>query len=148
MIAVMLTKTGPMLAWAPYPRSGPMVARAPYPRSALRVLEPRAGAALTVLLALLLACVAGEEAGALQGRAQGRVVLLERARESVADRARLAGVAAAGHGHVEVEVPEAVDGLQRVEHVQAQDLAREVVLDRAAADLDGPGCQAPADSSR
>src|SRR5512141_2254828 len=63
----------------------------------LRELEPGAGAALSVLLALLHARVAREEAGLLQGLAQLEVEQAERAGDAVADRARLPGAAAAVH---------------------------------------------------
>src|SRR5262245_23580514 len=103
---------------------------------ALRVLEPRASAALTVLLALLLARVAREEAGLLQRGPQGGIVLLQRARDAEADRTGLAGVATALDRDVQIEVAHVIDRAERVEHVHAQDLAREVLLGGAPVDRD------------
>src|SRR5262245_65414457 len=91
---------------------------------ALRVLEPRPCPALAVLLALLLARVAREEAGLLQSGAQRGVVLLQRAGEAEADRAGLAGVAAPRDGDEQVEVAHVIHRAQRIEHVHAQEIGR------------------------
>src|SRR4029079_4894370 len=65
-------------------------------RLALRELEGTAGLGAAVLLALDHARIAGEEALALDRGAQARLVAGERGRDAVADRAGLAGKAAAG----------------------------------------------------
>src|SRR5579859_2856411 len=62
---------------------------------ALRVLRSLAGPLQAGLLALLLARVAGEEAGLLEDRAELRVALQQRPGQAVGDRAGLAGLAAA-----------------------------------------------------
>src|SRR5262249_13857785 len=80
-------------------RSGPQARRG---RSALRELISRASAALAVLLALLLARVAREEAAALERRAQLLVELLEGARDAVAQRVGLPCDAAAVDARVHV----------------------------------------------
>src|SRR5688500_2573714 len=65
------------------------------PRLALRELEAAAGLGLAVLLALDDSRVAGQEALALHRRAELRLVAGEGGRDAVADRAGLAGKAAA-----------------------------------------------------
>src|SRR4029453_2813958 len=94
-------------------------------------LDPRPRAALAVLLALLLARVAGQEAAALQHRAQRRVGLLEGARDAVAQRAGLAGDAAAPEQRVHVEGGGHVGGLERLARRGLERLAREVLLEAA-----------------
>src|SRR5262249_19819886 len=66
--------------------------------SALAVLEPLASAGLAVLLALLLAVVAGEEAGALEGGAALGVGEDQGAGDPVTHGLGLGAVTAAGHG--------------------------------------------------
>src|SRR5690348_4242853 len=63
----------PQSATPPGPTKGREAHASPNAGSALGVLEPLAGAGLAVLLALLLAVVAGQEPGALQGGAALRV---------------------------------------------------------------------------
>ncbi len=67
-------------------------------RSALRELEAAASLGPAVLLALDHAAVAGQEAALLQRAAQLRLIIGERAGDAVAQRAGLAGEAAAGDG--------------------------------------------------
>src|SRR3954468_11184397 len=70
---------------------------------ALRELEAGAGALLSVLLALLHARIAREEAGLLEALAKFGVVDLKRARDAVANRSGLAARAAAVDGHDDIE---------------------------------------------
>jgi hypothetical protein len=105
----------------------------------LRELEPRARAALTVLLALLLARVAGQEAALLERGAIRGVEQLERARDAVAQRIGLAGDAAAVQRRGDVVAPDAVHGLERLVDDHARRLAREVVLERAPVHAHLPG---------
>src|SRR6185295_1624288 len=69
----------------------------------LAELEPGAGALLTVLLALLLARIARQQAGRLQSVAQLGVVLEQGARDAVPDRAGLARAATPDHRDEDVE---------------------------------------------
>src|SRR5687767_10079419 len=104
--------------------------------SALGELEAGAGALLAVLLALLHARVAREEAGLLESLAQLEVVHLQRTGDPVADRAGLAARAAAVDGDDDVEL---VDGLRQGERLlddHLQHFIAEVVVERAAIDRD------------
>src|SRR5262245_26188639 len=94
---------------------------------ALRELETGAGAALTVLLPLLLAGVAGQQASALQRRTVAGVEALERARDTVAERDGLARGSAAADVRGDVETARRVRRLEGLVHDHARDLAREVV---------------------
>src|SRR3546814_11411976 len=82
-----------------------------------RELEAAAGLGLAVFLALDDAAVAGEEAGALDGGTQRRLVAGQRLADAVLDRAGLAGEAAAADRRDAVilaaargEVEQLVDG--------------------------------------
>src|SRR5689334_12830528 len=103
---------------------------------ALGELEALAGAGAAVLLALDGARVAGHEPGLLQDRAVLRVHLHERAGDPVADRARLAGEAAALRVHEDVDLPDLIDELQRLDEDHLGGLAPEVLVERAAVDGD------------
>src|SRR3982751_3791357 len=100
-------------------------------RSALALRELRSFACLVQpgLLALDLACVAREEALALERHAQLRVRLDECPRDPVADGAGLAGQPAAVHTHAEVVLPFDAGDLQRRRGDRPPDRAREVLLD-------------------
>src|ERR1700685_2710869 len=78
--------------------------------SALRELEPLAGARLAGLLAFLLAGVASDVAGLLQGGPELGVHLLEGPGDPVRNRAGLAGDAAAHHVRRDVDLLAKVDG--------------------------------------
>src|SRR5262249_54019785 len=101
-------------------------------------LETRARAALTVLLALLLARVAGQEPALLERGAVGGVEQLERARDAVAQRVGLAGDPAAVQSRGDVVAPDPVHGLERLVDDHARRFAREVVLERAPVDAELP----------
>src|SRR5260221_12863894 len=73
--------------------------------STLGVLRAAAGLAPADLLALDLTGIAGNEARLTQGLAQGRVVLHQCAGDAVANRAGLAGDAAAPDLHLDIELP-------------------------------------------
>src|SRR5262245_33857775 len=87
--------------------------RATAPISALAVLEPLPRSGLAVLLALLLARVAGQEPGALQDAALLRIERDERARDAVAHRLGLRGVPATLHRRPDVELVCRLDELER-----------------------------------
>src|SRR5271155_4401007 len=78
--------------------------------SALRELEPLAGARLAGLLAFLLAGVATDVAGLLEGGPELCVHLLQGARDAVGDRAGLAGNPAAHDVRRDVDLLAKVDG--------------------------------------
>src|SRR5574342_1156696 len=109
--------------------------------STLRELEAGARAALTVLLALLLAGVAGQQAAALQRRAVAAVEAFESARDAVAERRRLARRTSARHVGRDVEAARRVGGLEGLMHDHARDLAREVVVEGAAVHGDVAGAR-------
>src|SRR6185503_8994405 len=100
-------------------------------RSALGELEAGAGAALTVLLALLHARIAREEAGLLEALAQLAVVDLQRARDAVADRSGLAARAAAVHRDDDVELVDRLRQRQGLLDDHLQHFIAEVVVERA-----------------
>src|SRR5687768_7266133 len=95
---------------------------------ALRELVTGPRALHAVLLALLLARVAGDVAGLLEGRAQLRVDLHERARDPVANRARLGVAAAALDGGEDVPLVLVAGGLERLPDDHPRGRAREVAL--------------------
>src|SRR5258708_6209031 len=105
--------------------------------SALAVLEALAGAGLPVLLALLLAGVAREEARALDRATLLGVERDERARDAVAHRLGLRGLAAARARGPDVELVLRFDELERLAEHHARGLALEVVVDRKPVDDDG-----------
>src|SRR6266446_5472434 len=80
--------------WSPFP-SWPGPSKKPGAGSTLRELEPGTRSALPVLLALLDARVARQEAGRLQARPQGRVELDQRPRDAVTHRPGLSRLSAA-----------------------------------------------------
>src|SRR3546814_17564088 len=98
-------------------------------------LPARLGAA--VLLALHHAGIAGQEAAALQHRAQARLVERQRLGDAVAHRARLTGEAAALHRADDVELIAAVGDQERLgeDHAQHRPGAvdRLVLADRKSA---------------
>src|SRR5688572_6613100 len=104
--------------------------------SALAVLRRAAGLVEADLLALDLTGVPGHETGVAHRLAQRLVVLEQRTRDAVTDRAGLAGRAAAGDRDLEVEARQRVGELERLANQHARGLATEVVLDRLAVDRD------------
>src|SRR5688572_3828323 len=116
-------------------------------RSTLRELEPRARAALAVLLPFLLARVAGQEAALLERGAVAGVEHLERARDPVAQRIGLAGDPAAVQRGGDVVAADAVHGLERLVDDHARRLAREVILERASVDAELSRADAQAHAS-
>src|SRR5947207_11359155 len=84
------------------------------------------------LLALDDACVARQEAGALQRLAKLRIRFHERARDAVAHGACLPARPAAVHAHADVVAAFETRDLERRERSLPVDGAREVVLDHAA----------------
>src|SRR5947209_3001836 len=105
-------------------------------RSALAELLPAAGAVEADLLALDLAGVARDEAGAAEVALQGHVVVDQGARDAVADRAGLAGLAATVHVDLDVEGGVVGGEHQRLADDHDRRLAAEVLLDRLAVDED------------
>src|SRR5215468_8731668 len=107
------------------------------PALALGELERAAGLGLAVLLALDHARVAGEEATALEHRAQVRLVVHQRLGNAVAHRAGLAGQAAARDRAHDVVLAVAIGRRQRLLDQHAQHRASEIGLDRTLVDGDG-----------
>src|SRR4051812_11589591 len=103
-------------------------------RLALAELRALAGLLEAGLLALLDARVARQEAAALELRAEVRVGVGERAGDPVAQRAGLAGHAAAVERRDDVHARLVADRLERLADVALQRRAREVGLERAAVD--------------
>src|SRR5438067_7498397 len=90
----------------------------------LAVLELLTRAGLTVLLPLAGAWIAREQPRLLQGQAKLVVEARDGARESVPDRARLAGGTAALDRHEHVELSDGVRDRQRLRDDHSQRLAR------------------------
>src|SRR3546814_21045204 len=97
-----------------------------------RELEAAAGLGLAVFLALDDAAVAGEEAGALDGGTQRRLVAGQRLADAVLDRAGLAGEAAAADRRADVIMAAALGDVEHLVDDEAQRPAREI--DRLVAD--------------
>src|SRR5207302_2786407 len=116
--------------------------------STLAELEARARALLAVLLALLLAGIAGQEPGRLEAVAQLAVVLEQGAGDAVADGAGLPGAAAAFDGGDDVELLRRLGEQQRLLDDHLQDFVREVVVQRAAVDLHDARAGADVDARR
>src|SRR5213593_4254045 len=100
----------------------------------LAVLELLTGAGLTVLLPLAGAWVAREQPRLLQWLAQLVVEARDGARQSVPDRARLAGGAATLDRHEHVELSDGIRDRERLRDDHPQGLAREVILEGTAVD--------------
>src|SRR5512135_80184 len=122
--------------WTPASRSSFIVIWLMGPPLPLRELEPGAGAALTVLLALLHARVAREEAGLLECPAELAVEEAERAGDPVADRAGLARAPAALDERDDVELVARLGELQGLADDHLEHVVRKVVLEGAVVDLD------------
>src|SRR5579884_2145283 len=105
---------------------------------ALGELEARTSAALSVLLALFHARIAREEAGLLQPLAQLGVVDLQRARDAVANRARLSAWTAAVDGDQNVELVVRLGHRERLLDDHLQHFIAEVLVQRAVVDRDLP----------
>src|SRR3546814_5592805 len=99
-----------------------------------RELEAAAGLGLAVFLALDDAAVAGEEAGALDGGTQRRLVAGQRLADAVLDRAGLAGEAAAADRRDDVILAAALGDVEQLVDDEAQRRAREI--DRLVAAVD------------
>ena len=105
--------------------------RLPAPLSVAE-LVPRRALRRPTFLALDFARIARHESGGPQGLAQSFVVLEQRARDAVSDRARLAGDAAALDQHVDVEARRHLHELERLSHDHDAGLAAEEFVERAA----------------
>src|SRR6185312_9054686 len=115
---------------------------------ALTELETSPGALLTILLALLLARVAGQEAGGLQPVAQLDVELEQSARDAVPDRSGLARAATPGHGDGDVELLHRLRQLQGLLDDHFQNFIGKVDVEGAAIDLHLAGSRPQVDASR
>src|SRR5450759_2632879 len=115
-------------------------------RSALTELRLLAGLVEAGLLALDLAVVTGEEAGALELRAQVLVGLAERLGDAVAHGPGLRRDAAAVHVDLDVELAVGVRGLEGHLGDGFEDLAPEVGVDGAAVDDDRADARAEGDA--
>src|SRR3954464_6598479 len=100
------------------------------------------------LLAFDLARIARHEAGDAQLLAQLRIVFHERARDAVTDRAGLAGDAAAGHRHRDVELVRELHELERLTDDHATGLATEEFIERTLVDGDLAGTGLEEDARR
>src|SRR5450432_1363290 len=98
------------------------------PILALGVLEALASAGLAVLLALLLAGVAGEKTRLLEAGATLGVDGDEGARDAVAHGVGLGAVPPARHGGLDVVLVEHFDELERLAHDHARRLSLEVLV--------------------
>src|SRR5262249_46929866 len=108
-------------------------------RLALRELEPAAGTATAVLLALLHAAVAREQPVLAEHRVVRRVDLLQRAREAEHDRVGLAGRTAALDVDQDVERAFRGGGLERLEQAHARLRRDEVLVGVATVDDEAAG---------
>src|SRR6185312_7018708 len=93
---------------------------------ALRELEAAAGLRLAVFLALDDAAVARQEATGLERRTQPRLVIGQRLADAVADRAGLAGEAAADDAAHHVVLAEAIGDDEGLVQEHAQHRSREI----------------------
>src|SRR5579883_1978078 len=98
-------------------------------------LEPLAGALLTVLLPLVCARVASEEAEFLQTRTQFGVELHQSSCNTKTGSARLAGHAAAIRQNEEIELFHGFGSRERLPHHGARTFRRKIILEGAAIDL-------------
>src|SRR5260221_878812 len=106
--------------------------RFPCAQLALGVLRRLAGTLEAVLLALLHARVAREEAGLAQGRPEGLVRTQERPRHAMAHRASLAAHTSADHLHRDVEARRQLEQPQWALGLCQQHVAPEILLGFAA----------------
>src|SRR5436190_1043828 len=97
-------------------------------------LEPFASAFLAVLLALVLARIAGEEAELLQPGPQFGIELHQSPRDAQTGGARLAGDTAAVGEDQEVELFHGFGGRERLPDHGPRALGMEIVLERAVVD--------------
>ena len=102
-------------------------------------LEAGACAAETVLFALFLASIAGQETCGLENGAEFRVDLAEGAGDAVAQGFGLTGHAAAGAASLDVVLVDHLDQLERLLHDHLQGLAREVILEGTTVNGNLPG---------
>src|SRR5690606_22585012 len=112
---------------------------------ALGVLRRLASLLEAVLLALGLARVAGQQTRLLQRRAPLGVLALQAPGDAAAQGAGLPGHAAAGDACDDVEAALGLGGPERLPHVCLERLDREVVLQRAAVELEAPRARDDAD---
>ena len=109
---------------------------------ALAELRAPPGALEAGLLALDLACIARQEALLLERRPQLGIGLAERTCDPVAQRAGLAGDAAAVAQRAHVEAVAQSGQLERRRGRRAQGRASEVLVERAAVDRERARCRA------
>ena len=114
----------------------------PAARSALAVLRRLAGLLEAVLLAFLLARIAGEEAGRLEGATVLGVEFDKATSDPEAQRTSLAGGATAMNGGVDVVGLAGLGDGERLEQRLDLHLRREELVDRTAIDGDGAGAVA------
>src|SRR3984893_2203076 len=115
------------------------VVQTSYLALALGELEAAAGFGFAVFFALDDAAVAGQEALALQQRAQARLVAGQRLADAVAPRAGLAGETAALDGAPHIELAEPVGRDERLVDQHPQHRPREIDRALAAVDVDPAG---------
>src|SRR5450759_4783007 len=105
-------------------------------RSTLRELEATTRTALTVFFAFLHAAIASQEPGVAKGRFHGLVQRHQRAAKAHDDRAALAGVSTAVRVDDHIHLAAGAGDIQRAEDRLAIALEGEVIVERAAIDLD------------
>src|SRR5207247_1400093 len=105
-------------------------------RLAFAVLESFARARLAVLFAFLHAWIAREQAVRLQRGAQIRIDEQQRSRDTMPDRASLAGEAAAGHVHPHVKLVLRVGDREGSQGIDPQPLHHKVTFQAPAVDAD------------
>src|SRR3954453_5790135 len=111
-------------------------------------LEALARALLSVLLAFLDPRVAGQEAFLFELRPQFEVVLDQRAGDAEAQRAGLAGDAAAGDRREHVELVGRFGQRERTPDLRAQRLGGEGLLERLVVDGQDPGAGSQENAGR
>src|SRR5689334_3645480 len=88
------------------------------------------------LLALDFARIAGDEPGVAQRLAQRLIVLDQRTRDAMTDRAGLAGDAATVDPHGDIELVHELHGLERLTHDHTARFAAEELIERPVVDGD------------
>lgn len=114
---------------------------------ALRELEARASALLSVLLALFLSRVTGEVTGSLQSGALGTIELLDRTSDAVSESSGLASNAAAAKRGFDVVSAEGLGLLEGRANHDLERRSREVLVHLAAIDRDLAGSEGESHSS-
>ena len=114
---------------------------------ALRELEARASALLSVLLALFLSRISRQVTSSLEHRSLTAVELLDRSGDSVAQRAGLARDSPTGKRRVDVVATQTLGLVEGRAHHDLERSTREVFVHLSAIHGDFPGTECEADAS-